>query len=147
MIRESKTIARGAVGLAALGLALIAATDPSSARETARNVPALLAEEGRIECRPAIPFFCRNIHISCSGQSAVRTVPFDLTVTGERGKLVFANPDKPDGPDSGPVRIESGYALLRLIPDADYVKVEADGRYSFRIYRRGIALMSHGVCS
>ena len=144
MIRRPKINVPVAVGLAGLGLALITGSDPSLAGET--DIPAILAEKGRVECQPAIPFFCRNIHVSCSGQSTIRTQPFELIVTGERGMLVY-DMGKPAGPDSGPVRIADDYALLRLRPDADYVRVEADGRYSFRIYLKGIALMSHGTCS
>jgi hypothetical protein len=61
--------------------------------------------------------------------------------------MVFDGESLPDVPDSGPLGFGAGYALLRLRPDADYLKVEADGRYSFRIYRRGSALMSLGICS
>ncbi len=136
-----------AAGLAAFALALAAAPDSSTANDTGETAPALLQQQGRLHCRPAIRYFCRNIHISCSGQSDLRTEPFELRGSGPEGRLRFEDGNKEGLPSDGQLKIARGYVLLRLKPDADYLKVEADGRYSFRIYRNGVALMSHGTCS
>ena len=133
-------------GLALFFFLQAIAAERSIADDRVRGLPAVLEEKGMIRCRPAIRYFCRNIHVSCSGQSDVRTGSFDLRLSGAIGTMAFDGETIPDVPDSGPLHFRAGYALLRLRPDADYLKIEADGRYSLRIYRRGIALMSHGVC-
>ena len=97
-------------------------------------------------CNKPGDFFCFAIG-SCSGQSDLRTEPFVLLGSGTEGRLAFEDGNREGLPSTGRLKIERGYALLRLKPDADYVKVEADGRYSFRVYRDGVALMSHGTCS
>ena len=142
---------RRAAGLALPALAAFLAAGPAPAEDRGKDVSAVLAERGTVSCVPAIRHFCRNIHISCSGLSKIRTRPFELHVSGKTGTLVFSSPmqedDRKGTPDRGPVRFARGYALLRLGTDGGYVKLEADGRYSHRIYSHGTALMSHGTCS
>ncbi len=117
---------------------------PAAASDT--DVAQKLAQTGKISCRPALRHFCRNIHISCSGRSDIETAPFVVTLSGEAAVLDFPDGRAPDVPSGGPFRTGADFALVRLRPDADYIRVEADGRYSFRLYRRGVAYMSYGRC-
>jgi len=112
-------------------------------------VDTLLAR-GQVNCRPALPNFCRNIHAGCSGRSTIATAPFSVELKGDIATLTYA-PGKSqvaDLPSSGPLEVSEdlSYALVRLRPEADYLRIEADGRYNIRIYRRGTAYMSRGVC-
>ncbi len=107
-----------------------------------------LADSGSITCKPAIKHFCRNIHAGCSGRSDIKAGPFVLSVTGETADLDFKTASPPESPTAGFVQAadDKSYVLVRLRPDADYIRIEADGRYSFRLYRRGTAYMSRGTC-
>ena len=119
---------------------------PSAAGARDADLQKKLAQSGAITCQPALKHFCRNIHIACSGRSDIEAAPFVLSVSGNDARLDFPHGGAPDVPLTGGIRFGADYALFRLRPDADYIRVEADGRYSFRLYRRGVAYMSYGEC-
>jgi hypothetical protein len=107
-------------------------------------------QRGTVTCRPALRYFCGNIHAGCSGRSTIAAAPFDLMVDGEAASLSYADSKGPDAalPLVGPIGIagDRSYAIVWLRPSADYVRLEADGRYNIRIYVRGEAYMSRGTC-
>ena len=110
----------------------------------------MLARGGAVTCEPTGRFFCRNIHVSCSGRSAIPTFPFKLEVDGEVGRITS------DSDASGIVdryrdaavgwASDGAYVILRPRGDNGYVKLLAPGSYSFRHYSRGVGLMSRGRC-
>lgn len=111
---------------------------------------AKLARTGEVSCQPAMPVFCSNIHVSCSGPSATKAFPFKLRATSTRGSLE----SKSDAAgmteqfESGRVEWgnENGYVILYSHQTNGYVKMLADGRYSFRHYSQYAATMSRGHC-
>ncbi|HSM40006.1 MAG TPA: hypothetical protein VK862_04595 [Afifellaceae bacterium] len=109
-----------------------------------------LLQHGSLYCEPALRHFCGNIHIGCTGRSAVAASPFTVAVAGGEGRLDFAGGAAPvaDLPLDGALTVpdDRGYLLVRLRPGFDYFRLEADGRYNLRIYHRGAALMSSGRC-
>ncbi len=98
------------------------------------------------ECRPAHAVFCRNIHVSCSGVTDIPTTAFRVSIVGTDAAIDF------DG--SAPLvpgRVSgAGDLVIRLLDDRDWIRIEADGRYSHRIHwSRGSAretAMSRGRC-
>lgn len=115
-----------------------------------RSATSKLAQTGEVTCEPALPFFCGNIHVACSGRTTIRTFPFKLRASPSRGWIESAA-------DTSGVkeRYENGrldwedaktYVILRPREGNGYVKLLADGRYSFRHYSQGIGTMSYGRC-
>lgn len=127
-----------------LALAVCAAVGSASAAPR-------LAQPLAVDCEPALPYFCANVHVSCSGRTDLRTFPFRLTVAADRGSIdagagaagiarryVGARVDR--GPDAA-------YLILRPAEGAGYIKLLASGRYSFRYYdAREAGIMSYGHC-
>ncbi len=132
--------------LACVWLSLSAASAPASDR----TLISRLVRDGAVTCEPTGRFFCRNIHVSCSGRSAIPTFPFKLEVDGEVGRITS------DSDASGIVdryrdatvrwTSDGAYIILRPRGDNGYVKLLAPGSYSFRHYSRGVGLMSRGRC-
>jgi len=91
---------------------------------------------------PALPKFCANIHVGCSGRSRVATSPFKVVVRRGRSHVTF-----PDG-TGWPVNAtqSGGDLILRPENSRNWIRIAADGRFSQRIYRNGAALMSRGIC-
>ena len=91
-----------------------------------------------LSCVPALPFFCGNIHVGCAGRTRIETHPFDI----QEGSVHFA-----DG-TVWPVRAQtnSGATILWRQDSTDWIRVEADGRFSLRRYRKGQAMMTRGSC-
>ena len=111
---------------------------------------AKLAQTGEVSCRPSLPFFCSNMHVSCSGQTAIETFPFKLTASAHLGTIDSA-------PDTEGVRAqyqngrvewdkEGTYVILFPRLAGGYIKLLADGTYSFRHYSRNMGVMSVGRC-
>ena len=114
------------------------------------SVTSALARTGTASCKPALAFFCRNIHVRCSGRSTIPTFAFDITInagqavlkpTGDNGEATMA-------PRSGPVEWanDQAYVIVWLRPRPGYLKIAADGRYIFRHYFRDTGYMSYGSC-
>lgn len=93
-------------------------------------------------CQPALLVFCQNIHVSCSGRTHIATVPFQVSILGSLAQVSFADAKSSivghvrNGPDT----------VVRLAGSQDWIRIEPDGKYSYRIYRKGIAAMSYGMC-
>jgi hypothetical protein len=136
----------------ALLAALLALAAPSALAggDAAGSLIETLTQRGTVTCRPALRYFCLNIHAGCSGRSTIAAAPFTVELKGDEASLSYPDGKAPDAalPLSGPVKIAGDltYAIVWLRPSADYVRLEADGRYNVRIYVRGTAYMSRGVC-
>ena len=132
--------------------ALLALAAPSThaGGEASGSLIETLAQRGSVTCRPALRYFCLNIHAGCSGRSTIAAVPFSVEQNGDQASLSYPEGEAPDAalPSSGPLTVadDRAYAIVRLRPAADYVRLEADGRYNIRIYVRGTAYMSRGEC-
>lgn len=115
-----------------------------------RTVVSTLAETGEVDCQPALPFFCSNVHVGCSGRSTTRTFAFTLRASRSHGWIEAV------ADISGIVeRYENGrvdwgrqgdYVILRPHAANGYIKMLADGSYSFRHYSQDIGMMSYGHC-
>lgn len=112
---------------------------------------ALRARTIAVHCRPALPYFCANIHVSCSGRTELKTFAFELKAQSDRGRIESAADSAGARAlyvngrvDWGP---EAAYVILRARGARGYIKLLADGRYSFRHYAQDTGLMSHGHCS
>ena len=94
------------------------------------------------DCQPARPVFCRNIHVACAGRTDIPTVPFRVSIDGARARVDF------DGPESSVQgRVAgSGDLVIRLDDSRSWIRIQPDGRYSHRIYRKDGAAMSQGTC-
>jgi len=103
-----------------------------------------------VDCRPALPYFCANIHVSCSGRTAIRTFPFRLRVNADRGWI------EPEADTAGMralyenARVDWGekemYLILRPREGAGNINLLANGKYSFRHYVQDGGVMSYGHC-
>lgn len=123
-------------------LAFAGETEPSMTRK--------LGHGGKITCEPTGNFFCHNIHIGCSGRSSLDTFRFEVQVTGSDGH-VRSGSDAHDIVEAyAGARVDRAagdeYVILRPRGRDGYIKLQADGRYSFRYYLDGTGLMSHGRC-
>jgi hypothetical protein len=121
-----------------------------TAGDDASQATSLLAQAVDVDCQPALPFFCRNIHVGCSGRTEVKTFPFKLRANSSRGWIESRS-------DTSGIRnlYENGrvdwgegdsYVILRPQGKEGYIKLLANGRYSFRHYVQDVGIMSHGQC-
>jgi hypothetical protein len=121
-----------------------------NATAVAGDAVSRLTSTGTVNCQPILPYFCDNLHVSCSGRTTLPTFPFTLKISAARAWL------ESDADTSG---IKALYENARLDRDKDgayvlfrphaangYIKLLADGRYSFRHYARDLGTMSHGHC-
>jgi hypothetical protein len=134
--------------LVGCGLALCAAA--AVADDVPRSALATLALTGEVSCQPAFPVFCRNIHVSCSVPSSIRTFPFKLRASGPAASIdaaadVAGVADRYAG-GRAEWDTEEGYVVVRPDRGNGYVKLLADGSYSFRHYVHDEGLMSRGHC-
>ncbi len=132
---------------------LLAGAGLMAAHGIAQTTVAKLAETGEVSCEPALPVFCGNIHVSCSGPSALKAFPFKLRASGSRGWIeTAADTADPKGIgelyENGRLDWDSRLAYVIVQPHRGngYVKVQADGSYSFRHYSQDGATMSRGYC-
>lgn len=109
-----------------------------------------LERTGAMGCRPALRHFCANVHVGCAGRSSIPAPAFVVSLRD--GRLHLEDPRSAPAAHAPTPRGElewahdRSYALARLQPPAGYLKIVADGSYSYRIYRRGKAYMSYGAC-
>jgi len=94
-------------------------------------------------CKPALPVFCRNIHVSCSGKTTIPTSPFEIFLTGSSAYVVFGK----SGKQIADSVTGSGDRVVRLSQSRDWIRIRTNGRYSHRTYRDGHAAMSYGLCN
>jgi hypothetical protein len=137
----------------ALVLSLASSVSPGFAvgSDAPQTAIAKLAHAGEVSCQPSLPFFCSNIHVACSGTSSMKTFPFKFRATFADGSIESAS-------DTGGIReqYESGraewdsdgaYVILRPRLANGYIKLLADGTYSFRHYAQHVGTMSRGHCN
>ena len=103
-----------------------------------------------VECEPALPVFCQNIHVSCAGPTELRTFAFRLRVVSGKG-WIEAEPGAAEFQLLySDARIEwseaQGDVILRPREGPGYIKLQADGRFSFRHYPQSIGIMAYGRC-
>ena len=103
-----------------------------------------------VQCEPALAVFCQNIHVSCAGPTELRTFPFKLRVVSGRG-WIETGPEAADfqrlyanAPAEWGER--DAYVILRPNRGQGYIKLLADGSFSFRHYRDDIGIMAYGRC-
>lgn len=132
------------------GVACLVSAVAAVADESADAPLSKLRQAGVVTCRPALPYFCENVHVRCSGRTSVPTFPFRLRVTGSTGSLE---------PASAAEEVELQYenAIVEWSRDDDYVvlsprasngylKILSDGKYIFRHYVQSVGVMSLGYC-
>tara|TARA_B110000046_G_scaffold114266_1_gene121523 strand:- start:164 stop:952 length:789 start_codon:yes stop_codon:yes gene_type:complete len=98
--------------------------------------------ELRYTCRPTLPIFCHNIHVSCSGRTNIPTSPFAISISKMTAVLNFE--DKKQS-ISGHAT-QNGDLVINFSDSRAWIRIETDGNYSHRIYPKGDAAMSYGVC-
>jgi hypothetical protein len=129
--------ARPALALIAIA-ALSTSTDAAAPRAVA------------VECEPALPVFCQNIHVGCAGPTDLRTFSFKLRVAAGRA-WIEAGPEAADFQRQySDAHVEWGdadaYVLLLPRGRSGYIKLMADGSFSFRHYPDDTGVMSYGRC-
>lgn len=140
------TAVRSAACLLTLALAsALAAGDES------HDAIAKLRRMGEVACEPSLPFFCANLHVSCAGRTSIPTFAFRLRVSQSGASIVGTAADAGvAGAAYQQARVEWGdgddYVLLRPHAGNGYIKLLADGRYSFRHYLQHVGVMSIGLC-
>jgi hypothetical protein len=93
-------------------------------------------------CRPALSYFCENIHVSCAGATNIRTTPFSVSIVEKVARVDFEESRPPKtGRVSGTRDL-----VIRLENSRDWIRIEKNGRYSQRIHGKRGAAMGHGIC-
>jgi membrane protein YqaA with SNARE-associated domain len=104
-----------------------------------------------VQCVPALSVFCHNIHVSCAGPTDLRTFQFKLRVASDRGWIEAGR----DGADfqqqyaNAHIAWDNADGSVILTPRGrpGYIKLLADGRFSFRHYPDDTGgVMSYGRC-
>jgi hypothetical protein len=115
-----------------------------------RSAISILAQAGEVSCQPLLPFFCSNIHIGCSGLTTIPTFPFRLRATSSHASIESKADTSGIWELYEDGRVEWGrddtYIIVRPRRGNGYIKISADGTYSFRRYSGDAASMSHGHC-
>jgi hypothetical protein len=116
------------------------------------DVIGVLRQSGELRCEPQWPQFCANVHVTCAGHTRIGAPPFTLQAAGSTAKAIAAA----DGVDNLPLRpyanaraewdSQGAYLLLRPDGTQGYIKLQADGTYSFRHYVGAVGVMSIGRC-
>ena len=136
-----------------LVVSLAACTSPGFAAEgdAASSMVAKLAQTGELSCQPSVPAFCGNLHVSCSGQTSIKTFRFKLRATPSQGTIESAPETEALRAPYENARIEwdsqGRYVLLLPQQASGYIKLLSDGTYSFRDYAQDVAVMSIGRCN
>jgi hypothetical protein len=99
-----------------------------------------------VDCAPALPYFCANIHVSCSGRTAMRTFAFRLHAQDSRGRIEAEAHAIREQYEGARVDWSEDAVILRPRRGAGYIRLLADGRYSFRHYAGDAGVMSYGHC-
>ena len=108
---------------------------------------ALTAQTIDVHCAPALPHFCANIHVSCAGRTEQPTFPFRLRARGKLGAIEAAPAAiAAQYANARATWSEDGAVILRPREGPGYIKLQTDGRYSFRHYVGEAGIMSHGRC-
>lgn len=99
---------------------------------------AVVAEADEVRCTPALPVFCANVHVGCSGRTEMPTQGF---MTGD-GQILF---------DDGAIwrvdiAVSDSGVVYRREEARDWIRIDPDGRFSQRVYRARGPVMTYGVC-
>ena len=134
-----------------LGLTLSVSVGFAEGNDAPRAAIAKLAQTGEVSCQPSLPVFCSNIHVSCSGPSSIKTFPFKLRATRTHGSIESTSDTAGmrEQYENGRVDWDSedAYIILRPHQTNGYIKMLADGTYSFRHYSHHAGTMSRGHCN
>lgn len=107
-----------------------------------------LRQGGEVSCQAKEPFFCENVHVRCSGRTAVRTFPFALRSAAGAVELVTAAQAFQRGYQDASVQWDKEGTYVLLLPKGTngYLKLLAGGQYVFRHYIGSVGVMSLGTC-
>jgi uncharacterized membrane protein (DUF4010 family) len=144
---KPSTTCRLALALAAFSLAGFAA-----ANDAQQSAIAKLRQTGEVSCKPILPFFCANMHVSCAGQTSIETFAFKLRASRTHGSIDSASESESLQRlfENGRVDWDSAGAYVILHSsqmNSGYIKLNADGTYNFRYYPRPDGVMSLGRCN
>lgn len=121
-----------------------------AAGQTALDAVAKLRQTGALSCEPALPFFCGNLHVSCSGRTSLPTFAFTLRATHAQGAIepaLEAEGFRQQYQGAGVDWDNQGqYVIVRPAQTSGYIKLLANGSYSFRHYLQHVGVMSLGRC-
>ena len=96
----------------------------------------------KLECRPALPFYCQNIHVGCAGRSKIRTPILKINLTASQAAV-----SSDDGQTVDMVaRTARGDTVLFDESSGNWIRLLANGTYAQRIHTRRGALMTRGTC-
>ena len=136
----------------ALGLAAFSLAGFATGKDASQSAIAKLRQTGEVSCKPILPFFCANMHVSCAGQTAIETFAFKLRATRTHGSIDSA-PETENLRrqfENGRVDWDSAGAYVVLHSsqmNSGYIKLNADGTYNFRFYPLNVGVMSLGRCN
>ena len=105
-----------------------------------------LRRAGELTCRPALPVFCTNMHVSCAGRTTIATSAFKLRLARAGGAVEatapYYEPLVPYGRATAQWD-ETGASVL-LLPNVGggYIRLTSDGKYAFRHYPGPEGVMS-----
>ena len=133
-----------------LALALSSFPALAAGGNAPRARAAIAAQALELDCRPTLPYFCSNLHVACSGRTEIRTFAFKLRAQPARGWIESASDASGMRKLYEDARVDWGaqaaYLILRPRGADGYVKLLADGRYTFRYYAQNAGVMSQGHC-
>lgn len=96
------------------------------------------AQAEELRCTPALPVFCANVHIGCSGRTTLQTQAFIVS----SGKVAFSDGDE----WIVDLSVSDSGAVYRKRGADDWIRVDLTGVFSQRIYRHTGPLMAYGTC-
>jgi len=89
-------------------------------------------------CTPALPIFCANVHVGCSGKTDLPTQGFTISPA----KISFDDGDT----WQVDVSVSDSGTVYRRRGAADWIRVDPAGAFSQRIYRDAGPVMAYGTC-
>ena len=96
------------------------------------------AQAAELRCTPALPVFCANVHVGCSGRTTLPTRGFLI----EPGRIVFE-----DGAQwQVTATISNSGVVYRREASRDWIRIGHERRFSQRVYLERGALMAYGQC-
>lgn len=96
------------------------------------------AEGANLTCTPALPVFCANVHVGCSGKTKLPTRGFRV----EADRIAF---DEGDEWRVVTAVTQSG-VVYRRDASRDWIRIGPDRRFSQRVYLERGPVMAYGVC-
>lgn len=96
------------------------------------------AKADDLDCTPSLPVFCANVHVGCSGRTALPTSRFVV----ETKRIVFD-----DGAEWSVTQSVSNSGMVyRRDASRDWIRIGPDSRFSQRVYLERGPVMAYGVC-